>query len=222
MEGGVKGKSFVPSELAVGLALIGLILTGAVLYSNAVRFQRYMEPMLAVLEPRGHFSSSFRSIILDEFKQSDLAQMKLIGNTLKIRKSLLNEKDSHEHGFRHYFHLGRMLERLLNDNWMRSNTDFILISVDVPLVMDDEENRRLRAQAEEEAELALVTIMNSSPDLRTKHTRFLTSGAFSVPPGEGVGEWLTIRVLTSERLHAEMLGRLEKYAPARQDRKGHR
>jgi hypothetical protein len=212
MNGDGKGRFIVPHELAVGLTLIGLLLAGAVLYSNAVRFQRYIEPMLAVLEPRIQYSSRFRELILDEFDQESLLKMKLIGNTLKIRKSFLMEQDIHEHGFRNYWHLGNLLQRLLDDQWIRSNTDFVLLSVDVPVGRSEDENRKLRAQAEEEAEFVMMAILSTSPDLRTKYTPYITSGAFSVTPGEGVGEWITVRALTSERLHTEMLGRLEKYA----------
>ena len=210
--GGQQKRKLVPIEVIVGLALIGLVLVGSVLYARAVRFQRFMEPMLAVLEPRSNFSDKLRSLILEEFDNDSLANMKLTGNTLRIRKSMLAMEGGHVVGLKTYNRLGKVFLRVLEDPGMRSNLDFILISVNVPFSKEEGANYLRRGEATKEAELILATVLSTSPELRLKYAPMISSSAFSVAPASGQEDWVTVHIEPSERLHTEVLKRLEKYA----------
>ena len=203
----------VPIELVVGTILIGVILIGAVMYSNAIRFQRFIEPMLAVLQPRSEFSGRFGNMIMKEFSDNGLSEIRLIGNILRVRRSFLTAEESHREGFENFERLGRVFQNLFDDTWMRSNTDFIMVSLEAPFSLNEETNRKLRESTAKEAELILVTILNTSPKLRMKYAPLFTSAVVSAPPKESGEEWVTFHIMPSERLHAEVLRRLEKYAP---------
>ena len=206
-------RRLVPIELVVGATLVGMILLGALVYSNAVRFQRFIEPMLAVLQPRGEFTGRFGSMIMKEFDDTDLSGIHLQGNILRVRRSFLANEGSHQEGFANYERLGRVFLSLLDDVWMRSNTDFIMVSLEAPFTLDEEENRKIREATAKEAELILVTILNTTPALRMKYAPLFTSAVVSSPPKDNPGQWVTFHIIPSERLHAEVLRRLEKYAP---------
>ena len=75
------------------------------------------------------------------------------------------------------------------------------------------ENHNIRQSAAREAEQVLVTLLNATPELGTKYAPLFTSSTISSPPGTEFGEWVTFRVMPSERLHAEVLKRFEKYVP---------
>ncbi len=206
-------RRLVPIELVVGTTLVGMILLGALAYSNAVRFQRFIEPMLAVLQPRGEFTGRFGSMIMREFDDIDLSEIVLRGNVLRVKRSFLASEGSHQEGFANYERLGRVFKSLLDDAWMRSNTDFIMVSLEAPFTMNEEKNRKRREATAKEAELILVTILNSSPDLRIKYAPLFTSAVVSSPPKSTTEQWVTFSIMPSERLHAEVLRRLEKYVP---------
>ncbi len=203
----------VPIELVIGTTLVGMILLGALVYSNAVRFQRFIEPMLAVLQPRGEFTGRFGSMIMREFDGMDLSGINLQGNILRVRRSLLTAEGSHQEGFANYERLGRVFLGLFDDAWMRSNTDFIMVSLEAPFTLNQEENRKVREATAKEAELILVTILNTAPELRMKYAPLFTSAVVSAPPKDAPGQWVTFHIMPSERLHTEVLRRLEKYAP---------
>ena len=95
-------RRLVPIEFVVALTLIGLILVGAVLYSNSIRFQRFIEPMIAVLQPRGEFSERFKQLILGEFETLNKDEVVLRGNILRVRRSFLTDEGSHRSGFRNW------------------------------------------------------------------------------------------------------------------------
>ena len=107
-------RRLVPIELVVGTTLIGMILVGAVMYSNSVRFQRFIEPMLAVLQPRSEFSGRFGSMIMSEFDDLNLSEINLHGNILRVRRSFLMANGGHKEGFANYERLGRVFKSLFD------------------------------------------------------------------------------------------------------------
>ncbi len=80
-------------------------------------------------------------------------------------------------------------------------------------MLDEEENRKIRQATARDAELVLVTILNATPELRARYAPLFTSSAISSPPSTHLGEWVIFHIMPSERLHAEVLKRLEKYVP---------
>ncbi len=206
-------RRLLPIEFVVGLTLIGSILVGAVLYSNSIRFQRFIEPVIAVLQPRGEFSSRFKQLILEEFEVLKADEIVLHGNILRVRRSFLTDEGSHRSGFRNFERLGRVFLGLMEDKWMRANTDFIMVSLQAPYLLDEEGNRKIRQATARDAELVLVTVLNATPELRAKYAPLFTSSVISSPPGTQLGEWVTFHIMPSERFHEEVLKRLEKYVP---------
>ena len=206
-------RRLAPVEFVVGLTLIGSILVGAVLYSNSIRFQRFIEPMLAVLQPRSEFSLRLKQLMLEEFEILNRDEIVLHGNILRVRRSFLADEGSHRSGFRNFERLGRVFLGMMEDNWMRANTDFIMVSLQAPYLLNEEENRQIRQATARDAELVLVTVLNATPELRAKYAPLFTSSVISSPPSAHLGEWVTFHIMPSERLHAEVLKRLEKYVP---------
>jgi hypothetical protein len=205
---------FISTELVVGAILIGMIILGALVYAKAVKFQRFIEPMLAVLQPRDEFTVRFNSLIREEFghKESN-PDVQLQGSVLGVRKAFLTSESPHGKGVSNLDRLGRIFLKLLEDPWMRANTNFIMVSLEVPFSFNQIENHNLRNATADEAELVLLALLNTNQKLKNIFAPLFTSAAISVPPINVPGEWVTFHIMPSEGLHAEVLKRFEKYAP---------
>jgi len=60
-------KFILPPGPILILTLIGLLLLSALLYYRAVKIQRFLEPVLAITQPRIAFSKNIYNLLLREF-----------------------------------------------------------------------------------------------------------------------------------------------------------
>jgi hypothetical protein len=60
-------RRFFPPGPVLSLSLIGLMLLGGLLYSKAVKAQRFLEPVLAITQPNITFSENLSRLLLAEF-----------------------------------------------------------------------------------------------------------------------------------------------------------
>ncbi len=89
----MKTKSFwkyVPSVGPVlSLLLIGLVLLSALLYYRAVKIQRFLEPALAISQPRNEFSKSIKLIFQQEFGAESIKGLRVKASSILIERSFL-------------------------------------------------------------------------------------------------------------------------------------
>src|SRR5512134_829109 len=71
------------------LALIGLLLLSAILYYRAVKIQRFLEPALAISEPRMKFTQGIRNLLIREFSHTELKGIKFRAGSIIVDESLL-------------------------------------------------------------------------------------------------------------------------------------
>src|SRR6266542_73897 len=71
------------------LILIGIVLLSGLLYYRAVKIQRYLEPVLALSQPRNEFSKNINRMFEKEFGAAPIKGLTVNASSLTMDKSLL-------------------------------------------------------------------------------------------------------------------------------------
>jgi hypothetical protein len=197
------------------LTLIGLILLSAIIYYRAVKIQRFLEPALAISEPRMKFTRDLRDLLAREFSPKQMKGIRFRSGTIIVEQSLLFE-GAHPEGERSepvvLKKLSRVLRAALSDPEIRENISLILINARFPLGKDTLFNRQLRFEVQDRAVLILNSLFTIDPSLERDFSQYFA--ATSLPSGspEQGGAVVEFRIIPTERLHIEVLQRLEQYA----------
>jgi len=73
-------KFILPPGPILSLALIGLLILSAILYYQAVKIQRFLEPALAVSQPKMKFTQNMNNLLTKEFaKKGDRGRQIKVG-----------------------------------------------------------------------------------------------------------------------------------------------
>ncbi len=208
---------FVPSLGPLfSLTLIGLLLLSALIYYRAVKIQRFLEPALAISEPRMKFNQDIKDLLSREFSPKEMKGIKFRAGTITVDESLIFER-SHSQarptGPEVLKKLSRVFAAALDDPEIRENISLIQITARFPLAKDMIMNRQARFAVQDSATLILNSIFSAEPRLETSFARFFAATAIATPfpPKEG-GVIIEFRIIPTERLHIEVLDRLEQYA----------
>lgn len=191
------------------LILIGLLLTGVLLYYRAVNFQRFLEPSLAVLAPSTTFTSRFKQIASEELSSAPKGMVRFTGSGILVHKALFSMGETH--GVPPVIpSLARILNRLFSDPWMAANIQLVMVKTEVDLesALNDPS---LRTKMREQAEAVLNAILAVDPKLIRGHSESFAATAV-YKNNVTSSDWITLELVPSERLHIEMLERLGKYA----------
>jgi len=200
----------LPIEPIIVLTLIGIMLTGAVLYYRAVNLQRFLEPSLAVLEPRTRLASRLGYLASEEFGVDYASKVVVSSSSIMVHKSLFSP-DKH-HGVPPVINrLTRVMHRLFEDPWMAANVELIMVKTSVPLNLQPDDRRKALAQMREQSETVLNAILGTDPFLAAGYSdKFAAAAVYS--RNNDSAEWVFMDIIPSERLHIEVLERLGKYA----------
>jgi hypothetical protein len=206
-------KVLLPLGPLLSLTLIGILILSALLYYRAVKIQRFLEPALAISQPRMKFSQSITSLLSHEFGTGPLSGLRFRAGSIFVEPSLLLTrihplKESDPLVLKK---LGSVFLAALNDPEIRDNISLILVCTRVPLGPDGQANKEMRAKMQERAGLILSSMFAVEPLLEKNYGRYFAATALSVGTGMKDADWIEFRIVPSERLHIEMLLRLEKY-----------
>lgn len=206
--------SYVPPGPLVSLLLIGLVLLSGLLYYRAVRIQRFLEPALALSQPRNDFSEAIVRIVEQEFGKDPVRGINVRTSSIIIDQSLLVSPDGrlHEAGRAVLNRLSRVFLELLQDKGTRADISLVLISAGYsPRGRSSESAERERTQRMLAG--VLDALLAEQPLLKTSYRNFITTTARPVPASpDGYRELVEFRIIPSEMLHMEVLQRLQKYA----------
>ena len=198
------------------LTLVGLLLLSAILYYRAVKIQRFLEPALAISEPRMKFNQNIRGLLAREFSPGQIKGIKFRAGTILVDESLIFERAHSKGGSTEPVvlkKLSRFFLSALDNPEIRENISLILIIVRFPLGKDMILNRQARFAVQDSTVLLLNSLFTAEPRLEKDYTIFFTATAIPAiePPGEG-GSAVEFRIIPTERLHIDILDRLHKYA----------
>jgi hypothetical protein len=206
-------KFILPLGPLLSLTLIGILVLSALLYYRSVKIQRFLEPALAISQPRMKFSQSISSLLSKEFGTGQLKGIRFRTGSIFVEPSLLLNNIHPVRGSepRILKKLANVFLTALNDPDIRDNISLILVSTKLPLSPGKESNKVIRAKMEGRAGLILTSMFALEPQLEESYGAYFAATALSAGPGTKETDWIEFRIVPSERLHIEVLLRLEKY-----------
>jgi len=209
----ILNKFKIPPGPIMGITLIGILLLSSLLYYRAVKIQRFLEPALALSEPRIKFNNDINSLIRKEFGENPKGILFRSGS-LYVDPTLLFSSSHKEEGPSKAIlqKLGRIFLTALSDPDIRSRISLILVSTHLPITSDPNLNKVLRFQIQESTTFILNALYTAEPSLEKEYSTFFAVTAIPklIPLNEP--NWIEFQMIPTERLHIDVLERLEKYA----------
>ncbi len=214
MNGRSLWKYLPPAGPVLSLALIGLLLLSALLYYRSIKIQRFLEPALAISQPRNEFARSVNLVFQKEFGAEPLPGIKVRTSSIVITKSLLfSEKRALNPPARGVLKkLARAFLSLLEDDHARPNISVVLINARFPADWSKRSNGAERMQAQRMVGLIQDSLFEAEPKLGKRYGAYFVAAAQPAHPNDGNIELIELRIVPSELLHIEVLQRLMKYA----------
>jgi hypothetical protein len=206
---------YAPSAGPVlSLLLIGLVLLSALLYYRAVRIQRFLEPALAISQPRNEFSKSIKKIFQKEFGAESVKGLKVRASSILIEKSFLFSGDGALKASAHedLKKLSRIFLSLMDNEQTRSDISLVLIISRFPTTGTWVKYATERTQSQRVAGFVQDALFFAEPQLGIRYGTYFVAAAQPTNPLEGNRELIEIRIIPSELLHIRVLEKLEKYA----------
>jgi hypothetical protein len=202
-----------PSGPVISLLLIGLVLLSALLYYRAVKIQRFLEPALALSRPRNAFTKRISVLCEKELGDRAVNGLKVQGSTIKLRRSIVFQKDGKlkPEGKKILHGLARVFLLLMQDPKARSEIDRILIISRFVHREAPGANVPFRMQ-----EYLLVGFIQDAlfleePELGKEYASYFMSATGPID-ASGASDEVDFIIVPSEFLHIEVLEKLEKYA----------
>jgi hypothetical protein len=194
------------------LTLIGILLLTAVLYYRAIKVQRFLEPALAISQPRNEFAQNINKLLSKEFGNNTIEIRFMMGSIL-IEESVLFAGNDRIKGSAPKIlkKLSNVFISALDDENMRSYISNILIIAYFPLSSDSGSNNMMRTEMQHRAELILDSMYKAEPKLKKDYGTYFAATAMPVAAPEGETGWIMFRIIPSELVHIEVLQRLHKY-----------
>ena len=205
-------KYLLPPGPILSFTLIGLLLLSAVVYYHAVKIQRFLEPALAISQPRMQFTRDMNSLLMKEFGPWETTGVIFRSGSVLVEQKLLFSGTPQMAGLEGLT-LGKLSSvflAALEDPRTRDHINLILVSTRLPLSLDAELNKVRRSRLQERADGILTSLFGAEPELEKRYGRYFA--ATVLPVGiEGEAGWIEFRIVPTERLHIEVLKRLGKY-----------
>ncbi len=204
----------VPAGPVVSFALIGLVLLSGLLYYRAVKIQRFLEPALALSQPRNEFTKSINRYFQKEFGTQSVPGLRVRSSSILMKQSLLftNDRALKTSAQDDLQKLARVFLSLMKDEHTRSEISLVLIIGRFPSHGPQGTNVAEWAQAGRMVAFIQDALFRLEPELGVRYPSFFASVAQPASPHEKNRDIVEFRVIPSEFLHIEVLEKLEKYA----------
>ena len=213
MRGNALAKHILPPGPILSVTLIGILLLSAVIYYRAVKIERFLEPALAVTQPRLEFTDNIRRLFLKEFGTLQIKGIWFTMNSIIVEEPLLlnSSPPRRETGSILLKKLSRVFLTLLRDQKMKAHVDIILVAVRLPLSQDDQLDREMRIRFQERGELILESLYAAEPDLEKEYGLYFAATAMPVQRSEIKTTFVEFQIVPTSQLHVEVLQRFQKY-----------
>ena len=202
-----------PPGPTFSLLLIGLVLLSALIYYRAVKIQRFLEPALALSQPRNEFAKNINLIFQKEFGKS-MRGLKIKSSSVLIETSLLFSEDGtmKPSAPDELQKLARVFLALMKDDHTRSEISLVLIIGRFPSYGE----RGVKVSEMMAAQRMVGSIQSGlfqlEPELGIRYSSYFAGVTQPTDPHERNKYILELRIIPSEFLHIEVLEKLEKYS----------
>jgi len=206
-------EAVLPPGPILALTLIGLLLLSAVLYYRAIEIQRFLEPALALSQPRNEVAEDFNQLLVREFGRDSVTGIRFVMGSILVDESMLFTADHQikETAQDMLRKLSRVFTSALSEKHSGSYVDLILVSTRYPLGSDIVVNAGLRRRTQHQSELLLESMYRLDPALEKNFGHYFIPAALPVPSSEKTANLVEFRIVPGEMLHIEVLTRLRKY-----------
>jgi len=203
-----------PAGPIFSITLIGLVLLSALLYYRAVKIQRFLEPALALSQPRNEFAKNINSIFEKEFKTKSIKGLKIRSSSILMETSLLFSGDGAVKASAQddLQKLARVFLSLMKDDHTRSEISQVLIIGRYPSYGFTRATIVERLKVQRMVGFIQDALFQLEPELGIRYATYFEGAAQQTNPQEKKSEVVEFRIVPSEFLHIEVLEKLEKYA----------
>jgi hypothetical protein len=203
-----------PAGPILSLTLIGLLLLSALLYYRAVKIQRFLEPALALSQPRNEFAKNINSIFEKEFGKEPLKGVRVRSSSILIDRSLLFSENGalKASAQTDLQKLSRILLSLMKDDHTRSNISLVLIIARYPSYGSQGANVTEKMKMMRMVGFIQDALFHIKPELGMQYSTYFAAALQPTNPHTTTSDVLEFRIIPSELLHIEVLEKLEKYA----------
>lgn len=207
-------KYMPPAGPVLSITLIGLVFLSALLYYRSVKIQRYLEPALAMSQPRNEFAKSIKNNFEKEFGVNPIRGLKAGKSSLVMEPSFLFNGDGtwKRSAQADVKRLARIFLSLMEDSHTRADISLVLIIARFPSFGASGGDAAKRMEAQRMIGLIQDALFQAEPELGRKYSTYFAAAAQPTTPHERTGEEMEFRVIPSEQLHIEVLQKLVKYA----------
>lgn len=202
-----------PVGPTLSLLLIGLVLLSALIYYRAVKIQRFLEPALALSQPRNEFTKSINQKFQKEFGTGPIRGLTFRSGSLLIEQSLLFTREGRltPSAQVNLQKLARVYLALMKDDHTRSEINLVLIIGRFPSRGARGTNIAAWAHVGRTVGFIQDALFQLEPELGRRYSTFFASVIQPANPHEGNTNTVEFRIIPSEFLHIEVLEKLEKY-----------
>jgi hypothetical protein len=189
-----------------------LLLVSAFVYYKAVKLQRYLEPTLAIAQPRIDFARNLGLLIEKEFVSKKMKGVVYTGSSIFVDEALLFKglPEKKIPDMRFFQRLSRIFLSILKDPQLRTHFDLILVSTRLTISPHLDMNKRQRNETQRKAEFILYSLFTMEPGLEREYGTYFAAAVVPVEPLKG-DNWVEFRIIPSEHLHIEMMKSVGKY-----------
>jgi hypothetical protein len=214
MNGKSPWKYVPPAGPVLSLLLVGLVLLSALLYYRAVKIQRFLEPALALSQPRNEFAKNIKSIFQKEFGTRSIKGIRIKAGSILVDKSFLFSKGGvlSASAQADLVKLARIFLALMNDDHARSEISLVMIIGRYPSFGATGADAAGRMDAQRMVGFIQDVLFHAQPELGVRYSPYFASVAQPATPHEGNLGVVEFRIIPSEYLHIEVLEKLEKYS----------
>lgn len=205
----------VPSAGPVlSLLLIGLVLLSALLYYRAVKIQRFLEPALALSQPRNELSRRLNQSFREEFGDRPVAGLQVRTGSIVMHRSalFLPSGKLRPEGKSRLKKLARVFRSLLDDEQVRPGISRIMIVTRFPHRAEPGANVPARMNEQFMVGFIQDALFLEEPLLGRRYAPYFTTGTQPLGSGDRIEGTVEFFIVPSEYLHIKVLERLEKYA----------
>jgi hypothetical protein len=214
MNGKSLWKYVPPAGPVLSLLLTGLVLLSALIYYRAVKIQRFLEPALALSQPRNEFSKNITRIFQKEFGAKSVKGLMLKSSSILMEKSWLvsGEGTLNASAQTDLRKLARVFLALMKDDHTRSEISLVLIIGRFPSHGASGTNVAEWAKAGRMVGFIQDAMFRLEPELGMRYTTSFASVLQPANPRDENMDIVEFRIIPSEFLHIEVLEKLEKYS----------
>lgn len=203
-----------PPGPVLSLLLIGCVLLSALLYYRAVKIQRFLEPALALSQPRNEFAKSINQLFGNEFGAKPPRGLKVKSSAVLIDKARLFTKSGAlaPTAQADLEKLAGVFLALMKDGARKADISLVLIMIRFPSYGPRSFVLLERMRAQQMLGLLQDGLFQAEPELAVRYSPYFVCAAQPTNPHEGTSEIVEFRIVPSEYLHIKVLEKLEKYS----------